>query len=51
MGRDPFDFGPDVRLIDQALSKVFGLRQVDARTVAVCGFSDGASVRIGTRAV
>src|SRR5437660_10232141 len=36
-------FGEDVRSIDQALSKVFGLRQVDARKVGVCGFSDGAS--------
>ncbi len=41
------DFGPDVRLIDQALSKVFGLRQVDPRRVAVCGFSDGASYALG----
>ena len=40
-------FGADVRLIDQALSKVFGMRQIDARKIAVCGFSDGASYALG----
>jgi len=40
-------FGGDVRLIDQALSKVFGMRQIDARKIAVCGFSDGASYALG----
>ena len=40
-------FGPDVRLIDRALSKVFGIRQIDARRIAVCGFSDGASYALG----
>src|SRR4051794_7524970 len=40
-------YGPDVRSIDQALSKVFGLYRVDARKMAVCGFSDGASYALG----
>lgn len=40
-------YGPDVRLIDQALSKVFAQRRVDARKIAVCGFSDGASYALG----
>jgi predicted esterase len=40
-------FGPDVRLIDQALSKVFAQRRVDPGKVAVCGFSDGASYALG----
>lgn len=36
-------FGPDVRFIDQALSKAFGMRRADPAKIAVCGFSDGAS--------
>ena len=40
-------YGPDVRLIDQALEKVFSQRRVDPRKIAVCGFSDGASYAIG----
>jgi phospholipase/carboxylesterase len=40
-------YGPDVRLIDRALDKVFSQRRVDPRRVAVCGFSDGASYAIG----
>ena len=40
-------YGPDVRLIDQALTKVFALRRVDPRKTAVCGFSDGASYALG----
>jgi predicted esterase len=40
-------YGPDVRLIDQALSKVFAQRRVDPRKIAVCGFSDGASYGLG----
>ena len=40
-------YGPDVRLIDQALEKVFSLRRVDPAKIAVCGFSDGASYAIG----
>ena len=40
-------YGPDVRLIDQALDKVFSQRRVDPRKIAVCGFSDGASYAIG----
>lgn len=40
-------FGSDVRLIDQALAKVFVQRRVDPRKIAVCGFSDGASYALG----
>jgi predicted esterase len=40
-------YGPDVRLIDQALDKVFSKRRVDPRKIAVCGFSDGASYALG----
>src|SRR5262249_26712550 len=36
-------YGPDVRVIDQGLSKVFAMRSVDPGKIAVCGFSDGAS--------
>jgi len=41
------DYGPDVQLIDQALSKVFSQRRVDPRRMAICGFSDGASYAVG----
>lgn len=40
-------YGPDVRSIDQALSKVFAQHRVDPRKVAICGFSDGASYALG----
>ena len=40
-------YGPDVRFIDQALGKVFALRRVDPRKIAVSGFSDGASYALG----
>lgn len=40
-------YGPDARLIDRALDKVFSHRRVDPRKIAVCGFSDGASYAIG----
>src|SRR5215831_14774194 len=40
-------YGRDVRFIDQALTKVFAQRRVDARKIAVCGFSDGASYALG----
>ena len=40
-------YGPDTRLIDRALDKVFSQRRVDPRKIAVCGFSDGASYAIG----
>jgi phospholipase/carboxylesterase len=36
-------FGPDVSLIDQVLHHVFSRYPVDARQLAVGGFSDGAS--------
>ena len=37
----------DARLIDDALAKSFAGRRVDARKIAVCGFSDGASYALG----
>ena len=40
-------YGPDVRLIDQALTKVFAQRRIDPGKIAVCGFSDGASYALG----
>jgi predicted esterase len=40
-------YGPDVRTIDQALSRVFARYRVDPRKIAVCGFSDGASYALG----
>src|SRR5690349_5123679 len=40
-------YGRDVRTIDQALTRVFAQRRVDARKIAVCGFSDGASYALG----
>lgn len=36
-------YGPDVRLIDGALSKVFQTYAVDSHRIAIAGFSDGAS--------
>jgi predicted esterase len=40
-------YGPDVRIIDQALTRAFAARQVDARRIALSGFSDGASYALG----
>jgi phospholipase/carboxylesterase len=40
-------YGVDVRTIDQALAAVFAARRVDARRIAVSGFSDGASYALG----
>ena len=40
-------YGPDVRFIDLALSKVFARRRVDPGKIAACGFSDGASYALG----
>jgi predicted esterase len=40
-------YGADVRLIDDALAKVFAQRRIDPGKIAVCGFSDGASVALG----
>jgi phospholipase/carboxylesterase len=40
-------YGPDVRTIDTALTKVFAARRIDQGKIAVCGFSDGASVALG----
>jgi phospholipase/carboxylesterase len=37
------NYGPDVRFIDEALSWTFDRVRVDARRVALVGFSDGAS--------
>jgi phospholipase/carboxylesterase len=36
-------YGPDVAVIDEALAQVFAQYPVDARHVAIGGFSDGAS--------
>ena len=36
-------FGPDVAFVDRALDHVFARFDVDARRLAVAGFSDGAS--------
>jgi len=40
-------YGPDVRLIDRALSQVFAQCRIDPHKIAVCGFSDGASYALG----
>jgi predicted esterase len=40
-------YGADVRFIDQAMDRVFAQHAVDARKIAVCGFSDGASYALG----
>jgi phospholipase/carboxylesterase len=40
-------YGPDVSIIDQALTRAFAARYVDERRIAVCGFSDGASYALG----
>jgi phospholipase/carboxylesterase len=37
------EFGPDVTFIDRALSATFSRCAVDARRIAVAGFSDGAT--------
>ncbi|HEY8609084.1 MAG TPA: phospholipase [Noviherbaspirillum sp.] len=36
-------YGPDVRLLDQALGEVFARHAIDVRRLAIGGFSDGAS--------
>lgn len=41
------DYGPDVKIIDQGLTRVFAENAVDPAKIAVCGFSDGASVALG----
>jgi len=40
-------YGPDVRTIDQALTRTFAMRYVDSRRIAISGFSDGASYALG----
>ncbi|HLJ45121.1 MAG TPA: alpha/beta hydrolase-fold protein [Bryobacteraceae bacterium] len=40
-------YGPDVRLIDKAMSMVFSQRRIDSHKMAVCGFSDGATYALG----
>jgi phospholipase/carboxylesterase len=40
-------YGRDVRVIDQALTRVFSQKRVDPRKIAVSGFSDGASYGLG----
>lgn len=41
------NYGADVRSIDRALARVFELRNVDAKRIGLCGFSDGASYGLG----
>ena len=40
-------YGPDVDVIDRALSRVFGSVAIDPERVGVAGFSDGASYALG----
>lgn len=40
-------YGPDVRFIDRALERVFGMCRVDPARLALSGFSDGASYALG----
>lgn len=40
-------YGPDVRLIDEALRQVFRAVAVDGERIAFAGFSDGASYALG----
>ncbi len=40
-------YGSDMRHIDQAMSKVFAQRSINPHKMAVCGFSDGASLALG----
>jgi phospholipase/carboxylesterase len=40
-------FGPDTRVIDSALEKVFSFIRVDPERIGVAGFSDGASYALG----
>lgn len=40
-------FGPDVAVVDRALTAVFAAVRVDAERIAVAGFSDGASYALG----
>jgi phospholipase/carboxylesterase len=41
------EYGADVRMLDEALSKSFELCDVDPKQVGLCGFSDGASYALG----
>src|SRR5262249_26090836 len=41
------DYGPDVRMIDDALSRTFAASRVDAERLALSGFSDGATYSLG----
>lgn len=40
-------YGVDVRVINLALKRTFEQQHVDARRIALCGFSDGASYALG----
>jgi phospholipase/carboxylesterase len=40
-------YGPDVRFIDRALERAFGMCSIDPKKVAISGFSDGASYALG----
>jgi phospholipase/carboxylesterase len=37
------DYGPDIEMFNRALHKTFEMRRVDPASVAIAGFSDGAS--------
>ena len=41
-----FGYGPDVRLIDGALDKVFSHRRVNPRKIAICGFRTEVPMRL-----
>ncbi len=40
-------YGPDVAMLDQALTRTFAARLVDPNRIALAGFSDGASYGLG----
>ena len=40
-------YGPDVRVIDEALARTFGSCRVEASRIGLSGFSDGASYALG----
>ena len=41
------EYGPDVRMLDEALERAFEVSIVDSKRVGICGFSDGASYALG----
>jgi len=40
-------YGPDVRVLDQALAKTFESCRIDGKQIGLSGFSDGASYALG----